>query len=408
MYYVEIKTANAADAGTNSDIYVEFISKNGKKSKKTLLDNSGDDFERNSIGYYFIPGELDADDSLEAVNITHSGSDQWKIAGLKVSVGGRTWRAFANSLLENETKKFSLSISIGTANWMSTLPSQISVEQINIPGTHDSGTSYLNSANYHQTQSLNIAQQLLAGIRYFDLRLRCVVNPAWKTGQPEAQRANFSIHHDADWCYLFFDKDSWLTDADKAQTKGYVLQDILKFLKEYPSEFVLLQISREYNQEKYFNRYFKALIRRHDVENNFLLTDTYPTYQQAKGKIVILNANRALTNCGIPLSLPKFLDTPALFVENHWMDVNKETKWGKVEIALRQAMKEEKGQWVINFVSDGSGAMHPSEFAKYLNAWVEDFITKNNKMTLKHYGTVLFDYPTHSVIQKLLAKYLGK
>ena len=62
-------------------------------------------------------------------------------------------------------------------NWMAALSDTATIDQLNIPGTHDSGTSNLN-ANYHNTNSLNISEQLQMGIRYFDIRLRCLVNPA--------------------------------------------------------------------------------------------------------------------------------------------------------------------------------------------------------------------------------------
>jgi hypothetical protein len=274
---------------------------------------------------------------------------------------------------------------------------------MNIPGTHDSGTSYLNSPNYHRTHDLNIKEQLLLGIRYFDIRLRCLVNPAWNDSQPDAEGANFAIHHEADWCYLYSDKDSWVNPDDKAKTRGYVLNDFLDFLDEYPSEFILLQVQREYNTEPGFNDVFQELIARHDP-TRFLITGTYPTYAQAKGRIVILNMNDALTNFGIPLQGPMLVDEATLYVENHWMDSNKELKWGKVQAALEVAMKGTPGKWVITFVSDGSGALHPREFASSLNAWTERFIKKHG--VNRHYGTILLDFPTRSLVATILAKYL--
>lgn len=404
MYYLEVQTADERDAGTNSDISVQFTSANGIKSSKHKLDNPGDDFERNYNDFYKLEdGSIAAGDNLVSVSITHDGGSAWKPAWLKVSHEGKTWEALVNDWLNNETKVFQLTPAVGRLNWMSALSSNTTIDQINIPGTHDSGTSYLNSPNYHKTHDLTISEQLLLGIRYFDVRLRCVVNPNWQPAHGSAAHANFAIHHEADWCYLYFDKESWLNPDDTEATKGYVLQDLLAFLKEYPSEFVLLQIQREYNTEPDFDTYFKELIGRHDAAS-FLITNTYPTYEQAKGKIVILNMNDALVNYGIPIHGPKLLDTPTLYIENHWMDSNKEIKWDKVETALRVALKENPGQWVINFVSDGSGALHPRDFASSLNSWVENFITENGKT--RHYGTILTDFPTRSLVAAILDKYL--
>jgi len=404
-YHVEIQTADEADAGTNADISVQFFTKNGFSTKTQLLDQTGhDDFERNSNDLYsFQDVGLPTGDELVSVTITHSGTNAWKMAWLKVSIGGQTWKAVSDKWFRNETRNLRLVPAVGRPNWMSTLSKSTTIDQINIPGTHDSGTGYLKSSNYHNTQALSIKQQLLLGIRYFDMRLRCLVNPSWIDSQPPADNANFTVHHENDWCYLYLDKNSWIAPEDQKTVKGFVLDDFLTFLDEYQSEFVLMQVQREYNTEPGFNDVFQELIARHDP-SKFLITNTYPTYDDAKGKIVILNMNDALTNYGIPLQGPKLLNTPTLYIENHWMDSNKELKWGKVETALKVALQQNSGQWVITFVSDGSGAMHPRDFAGYLNQWVEDFIKNNGDH--QHYGTVLVDFPTRSLVGTLLAKYL--
>ncbi|ORX49594.1 PLC-like phosphodiesterase [Piromyces finnis] len=71
------------------------------------------------------------------------------------------------------------------ANWMKYISNNLYINQINIPGTHDSGT--LNIGNYRndifdfpidavisefgQTQDLDIREQLEHGIRYLDIRI---------------------------------------------------------------------------------------------------------------------------------------------------------------------------------------------------------------------------------------------
>ena len=120
--------------------------------------------------------------------------------------------------------------------WMSKLKDTDTIDQLNIPGTHDSGTSYLNSANYHHTQDLTIREQLQLGIRFLDMRLRVLENPSWTKGDPPEQRANFTVHHEADWTYLYLDEDSWVAPQDVGDVKGFVLQDCLQFLSHHPTE----------------------------------------------------------------------------------------------------------------------------------------------------------------------------
>jgi 1-phosphatidylinositol phosphodiesterase len=56
---------------------------------------------------------------------------------------------------------------------MSLLPCDTLLKDISIPGSHDSGTytCSIQACFSSQCQSLNITQQLKAGIRYFDLRV---------------------------------------------------------------------------------------------------------------------------------------------------------------------------------------------------------------------------------------------
>lgn len=70
--------------------------------------------------------------------------------------------------------------SLTGANWMSGIADQRRISEINLPGTHDSGTSKVRCGNaftdeygieFAKCQSLRISEQLKIGIRYLDLRL---------------------------------------------------------------------------------------------------------------------------------------------------------------------------------------------------------------------------------------------
>lgn len=56
-------------------------------------------------------------------------------------------------------------------SWMTSLPSTLKLSQLTIPGTHDSG-SVRDIDRISQCQDLSGSEQLNAGIRFFDLRLR--------------------------------------------------------------------------------------------------------------------------------------------------------------------------------------------------------------------------------------------
>ena len=76
--------------------------------------------------------------------------------------------------------------SLNGKNWMSGIPDDRYLCEINLPGTHDSATAYcknttdnyvqllgrpvFNSGEYARTQSLTLSEQLSAGAQYLDLR----------------------------------------------------------------------------------------------------------------------------------------------------------------------------------------------------------------------------------------------
>lgn len=307
-----------------------------------------------------------------------------------------------------ETRRQGRGATVATNDWMSNLSNSDTIDQLNIPGTHDSGTSYLNSPNYHHTQNLDIGEQLQAGIRFFDMRLRLLENPDWNDGDPPENRANFAVHHEADWCYLYLDEDSWVAPQDVGDIKGFVLQDCLQFVRLHPTEFILFQVQEEYDPKTTFSLRFEDIVNRHNAGNPadplILVTDTYPSVQQCRGKLVLLSSNRALPGFGIQIDSSKLVDTATLYVENHWMDSNKDLKWDKVKDALKVARENTPGKWVITYVSDGSGALHPREFASDLNERVENTIRAYG--THSHCGTILTDFPTVGLVNAILANYM--
>ena len=65
---------------------------------------------------------------------------------------------------------------VSSADWMSYLDDNLKISQINLPGTHDSGTkrvkfSLIDATASAQCQDTTITEQLNHGIRFLDIRL---------------------------------------------------------------------------------------------------------------------------------------------------------------------------------------------------------------------------------------------
>lgn len=128
-------------------------------------------------------------------------------------------------------------------NWMSGLSDDTKLCDINIPGTHDSGTTYTTaviSGIIASCQDDTIPEQLQKGIRYLDIRCD----------------GDLDINHGGVACY-----SNILTIKKYKLTFKKVLDDIEKFLDENPSETVMLQFKHEGVSKKDFLKKVNDLLK---------------------------------------------------------------------------------------------------------------------------------------------------
>ena len=119
-------------------------------------------------------------------------------------------------------------------DWMSKLPDNTKFSSLTIPGTHNSCSFY--GTVIARTQTWSITDQLLSGIRYFDIRLRLFENL-------------LRLQHGITNQYAFFDE---------------ILLYFINFLKEHPKEIIFMAVQKEYKDyntnktiEELFNEYTK-------------------------------------------------------------------------------------------------------------------------------------------------------
>ena len=119
-------------------------------------------------------------------------------------------------------------LSVDLRNWMADMPDAVRLSEISIPGTHDSmtyrcGTGLFTCSQHDatDTQDLTIKQQLEAGIRFLDIRLR-------KNDALGSDNWFFVGHHGIVNLQVTFDT---------------VLKDVTNFLDAHPEETVLMRIN---------------------------------------------------------------------------------------------------------------------------------------------------------------------
>ena len=146
--------------------------------------------------------------------------------------------------------------------WMTTIPDATSLALLTIPGTHDSGAIRGNLPivdQISQCQSMNAMQQLITGIRFFDLRLN----------------RDLEVQH-----------GSGILSRDEGTSLGDWCENLAYFLSQNTKECVILSIDCEGDVPPDF---VSSITSTFTAKNLLYFSDsTIPTLQEVRGKAVIL------------------------------------------------------------------------------------------------------------------------
>lgn len=214
-----------------------------------------------------------------------------------------SWTAENKSNIENRKCTVPLGllpnpIVFSYETWMANLPEDTYVSQISLPGSHDSGTYDPESGlfqldNAGQTQFLSMYEQLNAGIRCMDFRPGCKYN--FSSGTYTMGIAHGWIQYE-------------VTFAD-------VVTDVVKWLAEHPTEFVILKMKNESSGQSRtgtgsllgvpvptytdnFDLWQKYIIQElKKVGAEYLIDDfdPYMTLKEARGKVLFMSRDHYLS-----------------------------------------------------------------------------------------------------------------
>ncbi|PMM00625.1 hypothetical protein BCT63_19730 [Vibrio kanaloae] len=211
------------------------------------------------------------------------------------------------------------------ASWMASIKDEIKITRISIPGTHDTASRYYGDITKNQT--LDIRQQLDAGIRYFDIRLKNVHD---------------SLHLYHGPMYLW-------------QTFNEVMTITRDFLDENPSETVLMRIKKEqpdlslvFNFEENINHHINLFS---DTFWNTGSSSYIPSLGEVRGKVVILKDYSGSQIAGIPYS--QFDIQDKFSMSNNW---DLYDKWLSVKEHLKKANTNQSNRGYINYLSASGGS----------------------------------------------------
>lgn len=233
-------------------------------------------FERRSDGTYFIRDRTNEKKDINYLAIEKVGKDQdnnkichkrgsipWEIELVGYDMG-------KTNTTVSSIDWITYSSYVDGPCWMKYVDGNKYLDELSIPGTHDSGTCSVDNDTEPQTslakcQQDYIPTQLLEGIRYFDIRLGKGDDPG--------------IDHGI--CYLLKKDGHFMHLSD-------VIGYFKTFLNENPSEALVLLVSRgndEATDESVTTAFAKVM---DENPNLFYTSSRIPTLNEVRGKIVLL------------------------------------------------------------------------------------------------------------------------
>ena len=159
------------------------------------------------------------------------------------------------------------------AEWMSTVPDDIPLNEINLAGTHASATQFTQIPFLFRCQAMSVEAQLNAGFRFLDIG---VAIESADGGQRLKLMNGFA---------------DCLTGAMPDSAKMYldgVLTQCFSFLRQHPTETVIIAVSQQHGKESVsaLQQLLYSYVR-HD-EQYWFLSDRIPTLGECRGKLVLM------------------------------------------------------------------------------------------------------------------------
>jgi len=287
--------------------------------------------------------------------------------------------------------------------WMKGIPDTALLSEINMPGTHDTGTmavvqdmsGAIDNASITKCQKHYFEEQLATGARSFDIR--CNATPNSKSVNDVMIIHGNSLIQ----CYNRYGGKLSL---------GELLEIGKLFLSKQPSETLLFLIKPDDGTHEDLARTLKAYIEQNP--GLFWQSDTVPTLRQARGKIVLLrrfttNSSNYTKAFGPDLTqwdaqdyastkgLIKLPGTTGATV--YIQDAYQQTGGAKKEYvagAMTQSVSVPRDAYIYNYTSCTLGFV--IDTSRDVNTWLYE-----QNLTDKRLGNIMMNYADLMINQKI-------
>lgn len=251
------------------------------------------------------------------------------------------------------------------ANWMSQLDDNVSIRNINMPGSHDTMALYSIADLAGQCQSLSLHDQLNLGVRFLDIRLK-------------------EDHDKLKAVHGFIDqKVSFET----------ITKTIEEFIEKNPGEFIIMSVKEEANSsnseisfENSLKTYLNKDIYLKDTELPNKLGDV-------RGKVMLLSRYEGST-IGVPAydgwkDSVSFTLPNDIYVQDTYQITSAEQKQDEIVKCFNEAGHALKINFLSAYRTDTFPPSYAVSAAEDINPWINEEINKYNDRNI-----VLYDFVT--------------
>lgn len=263
------------------------------------------------------------------------------------------------------------------ASWMSYCAPETMITKLLLPGTHDTMTASCPERYYH-TQIMSLEEQLMAGVRFLDLRLRREMKAAHR---------------------------EWISDIDADQ----IFSACAEFLSRYPREMLLVRIQNANEKKDDYEAYGAALKEKIESweELFYHWEDGAPAWMSlgaCAGKIVAIECSPPVMAFGRHHGrkwAENWHENEAVSLQDLWDGPTIAEKQAAIRAQMDTACRLPESVLSLSHISATNGEPgFPDAFADALNPYSLTLLDEYPKTR----GVLIYDFITPEICRKVFAK----
>lgn len=270
------------------------------------------------------------------------------------------------------------------ADWMAALDDSAPLNALSIPGTHDSGALHSIADVSGKCQTLPVADQLQIGVRFLDIRLQLVDD-------------ELRIVHS------FVDQKTEFADT---------LTDMVTFLREHPTEFLLVSFKEDADPKRSEGNFTETLENMLRAYPDVISTsNTLPaTVGEARGKLHVI-ARYADATLGLPCHRgwtdDESFTLNGLYIQDNYQVGSTGEKFFDIVTAYEAAAGAEY-TLVLNYTScylkNGFPPLYAGTPAHDIHFWMRESISLISGLSNDPLGVLVCDFMTSDLANLIIGR----